>query len=79
MEYSPRMYIDLEGKQLSDLKDLTVGQTVQILVEGKVCSIEQRMGYEGRKQTGSVALEGYKAEILEDEENEFVNLANDED
>lgn len=78
------MYIDLEGQDVSQIKGLTVGQTVQVLVEGKVCCLEQRerQDYDEPKKTrttGSISIENYEVQVLDDENNEFVAMADEEE
>lgn len=80
-DYKPRLYIDLRDKDVSQIKGLTVGEKVQMLVEGKVVGLEQReRSTEGEKKenTGSIQLEGYEVEVL-GEDNEFAQLVDDDE
>lgn len=83
--YKPSLYLDLEGKDVAQIKGLTVGEEVQVLVIGKVRSLEQRertSDYgpdKGKtKTTGSISVEEYEVQILEEEDNEYVKMAEDE-
>lgn len=75
------LYIDLEGKQVAEIKGLEIGEKVQILVEGKIAGLDQReSNYDGKsRQTGSIRVTAYEVTILEDEDNPFTKMADDED
>lgn len=78
-----RIYIDLEGQDTAQIKGLTVGQKVQILVEGTVKGLSQRerQDYDDPKKTvktGDIQLENYSVEVLEDEKNEFTKMAEED-
>lgn len=79
-DYKPRLYLDLQDKDVAQIKGLTVGQKVQLLVEGTIKGLEQRERQDGDKKekTGSIQLEGYEIDVLGDEDNEFKELADDE-
>lgn len=79
--YEPSLYLDLKDKDVSQIKGLKVGDTVQILVEGKVTGLSQRErpDYEDKKKTvktGSIDLASYTIEVLGDD-NEYSDLAED--
>jgi hypothetical protein len=81
-DYKPSLYVDLEGKDVSQVKGLTVGQKVQMLVEGTVRSLEQRerSDEDGKmKKTGSISIESYSVDVLGDEDNEFKKLSEDDE
>lgn len=80
-DYKPRLYLDLQDKDVSQIKGLSVGQKVQVLVEGTVKGLEQRERSEDKKtvKTGSISLESYTVEVLEDEDNEYKKLAEDDE
>ena len=76
------LWIDLEDKQVKELKGLTVGEQGQFLISGKIVSLEQRERSDEKgetKLTGSIRVEEYSVEVLEDEENEFTKLADEND
>lgn len=77
-DYKPRLYLDLEGKDVSQVKGLTVGEEVWCLVKGKVVGLEQRERTDSEgtlKKTGSIQLEGYEVDVLAEEPNEFIKMA----
>lgn len=81
---APRLYLDLEGQDVSQLKDLNIGDEVEILVTGKVkgLSQRQRVSYEDEKKTvktGTIDLENYKVQVLEEESNVFTKMAGEDD
>lgn len=79
--YKPRLYFDLEGEDVSQVKGLTVGETASFCVTGKVVGLEQseRTDEKGKmRKTGSIRLENYSVELEEEEDNEFKSMA-DED
>lgn len=81
-DYKPRLYLDLQDKDVAQIKGLTVGEKVQVLVTGTVKGLEQRERQnEDKKQekTGSIQLEGYAVEVLGDEPNEFKAMAEDDE
>lgn len=82
-EYKPSLYLDLRDKDVSEVKGLTVGEKVQILVTGKVSGLSQRerADYDDKSKTvktGSIDLVDYEIEVLADEDNEFKKLADDD-
>lgn len=85
-EYKPRLYLSVEGQDVSQIKDLKVGEKVEILVTGKVVGLSQRerpdYGDTSKtKKTGDIDLEGYRVEVLGDEEDfgKKTGTADDED
>ena len=86
-DYKPRLYLDLEGKDIKQIEGLSVGETAEFLVTGKVVGLEQRErsdSHDGKteiKKTGSISLEGYHVKLLEDEKetNEFKKLAEEDE
>lgn len=82
-KFAPRLYLNLQDKDVSQIKGLTVGDKVQVLVSGTVKGLEQRerRSYddpEKVEKTGEIQLEGYKVEVLADEDNEFEDLVDDD-
>ena len=78
-----RMYLELEGKDVKQIGGLNVGDKAEFLVKGTVKGLSQRerQDYEDGKKTvktGSIDLENYSVEVVEDEKNEFTKMA-DED
>jgi len=79
-DYKPRLYLDLEGKDVSQVKGLTVGEEVWCLIKGKVVGLEQRERSDSdgeMKKTGSIQLEGYEVDVLAEEPNDFVKMADE--
>ena len=81
--YKPRLYLDLEGKDVSQVKGLNVGESIEVLVTGKVVALSQneRSDIDDKKtrKTGSISLEGYRVQVLEEEDNEYTKMAKDMD
>jgi|SRR3990172_11167118 len=86
-DYKPRLYLALEKQDVSQVKGLTVGEEIEVVVRGKVVGLEQRereeKDYKTEKvtvrQTGEIQLEGYRVEVLEDEENVFTQLSEEDE
>ena len=81
-DYKPRLYLDLQDKDVSQLKGLTVGEEVEVVVHGTVRGLEQRERTNEKgetEKTGSIQLEGYRVSVLDDEENPFIDMANDDE
>lgn len=83
-DYKPRLYLSLEGQDVSQIKDVAVGDEVEVLVTGKVVGLSQRERpdhKDGKKtvKTGDIDLEGYRVRVLGDEENEFTKMADEMD
>ena len=75
--YSPTVHIDFDD--LAEVKEVSVGDKVRILLTGTVQSIAAREAYsEGQKPTSSICLKDFEAEIVDDS-NAFSQLADDED
>lgn len=73
-QYSPSMYIDFDS--LKEVKGLSVGDEVRVVVKGTVKSIEQREIEKG-KSSSSIRIEDFEAEIVP-KSSEFDNLFDDE-
>lgn len=78
-----RLYLDLQDQDVKQIVGLNVGDEVEILVKGTVKGLSQRerQDYNDAKKTvktGSIDLEDYTVEVVEDEKNEFIKMANDE-
>ena len=63
MEYKPRLYLDLEDGTI--IRKVKVGDIVNLVVKGKVCSISEREHLEGKKTVtcSSLDLEGYEVKL----------------
>lgn len=76
-EYSPAIYVDFDD--LKEVKGLSVGDTVRVVIKGTVRSVEQREAYDAKdKVRASVSIKDFEAEIITDE-NQFDSLLEDED
>ena len=78
--YKPRLYLSLEGQDVAQIKSLKVGEKVELRVTGKVVGLSQRErpDYDDSKKTiksGDIDLEGYRVEVMGDEENPFAELS----
>lgn len=77
VDYQPSLYLDLEGRDVKQIEGLKLNEEVQILVTGRVKRLEQRksMRYQGEGkadkeiETGSISIEGYKVQVVADEED----------
>lgn len=77
MAYSPSMYVDFD--KLGEIKGLSVGDKVRLVITGTVKSVEQRESYDDPKAVrGSLGIKDFEAEIIDDESNEFGALAEDD-
>lgn len=75
-EWTPSVHLDV--KALADLKDLSVGDKVTIILQGKVSSLEQREGYDdASKVKGSLCLKDYEMKITGPDE--WSEMAEDDD
>ena len=80
-DYKPRLYLDLEGKDVAQIKGLKVGDEGEFMVRGKIVGLEQRerTDEDGKsKTTGSIQLEEYEVDIMGEELNEFKKIADEE-
>ena len=82
-ECKPRLYLDLQDQDVKQILGLNVGDEVEILVKGTIKGLSQRerQDYDEPKKTvktGSIDLEGYTIQVVEDEKNEFTKMANEE-
>lgn len=71
-EFKPRLYLSLEGQDVTQIKELKVGDHIQVLVEGTIKGLSQRErpDYDDPKKvrkSGDIDLEGYRVKVLEDE------------
>jgi len=81
-ECAPRLYLALEGQDVSQIKDLKVGEQVEILVTGKVVGLAQRERHDpenakNARKTGDIDLEDYKVQVLGEEENTYTKMADE--
>ena len=82
-DYKPRLYLDLEGSDVAQIKGLKVGDEGMFHVRGKIVGLEQRErkdeGTDGKsKTTGSIQLEGYEVDVMGEEDNEYKKMAEDD-
>lgn len=73
--YYPSIYLDLDSVEA--LKGLEVGESVTVMLQGKVKSLEQRQDYNSDKVKGCLSLADYEVKITS--EDEWSELAEDED
>ncbi len=84
-EYKPQLYLDLEGQDVSQVLGLKVGEEVMVHVTGKIVGLEQRErkdnDTEGKtKTTGTIRLEGYRVQVMGDEDsNEYEEMAEEDE
>lgn len=81
--YKPRLYLSLEGQDVAQIKSLAVGEKVELRVTGKIVGLSQRErpDYDNKEKTvksGDIDLEGYRVEVMGDEENVFKELSEDD-
>lgn len=80
-DYKPRLYLDLQDEDVSQVKELKIGEKATFMVTGKVVSLNQsERSDENEKQvkTGSISLEGYEVEVLDSSKNPFTEMADDD-
>ena|SRR3990167_1679290 len=82
-DYKPRLYLDLEGSDVAQIKGLKVGDEGMFHVRGKIVGLEQRErkdeGTDGKsKTTGSIQLEGYEVDVMGEEDNEYKKMSEDD-
>lgn len=75
MEYSPCMYVDFDD--LAEVKGVSVGDKVCVVVKGTVKSVEQRADEGSEKAKSSISLADFEAEIVP--RSELEDLFADED
>lgn len=73
-KYEPRLHVDLGKKDLSLLKEVKIGQTVSMVIKGKVVALSQREDEEYGPE-GNVTLKGYAVEKIDN--GVFSQLAED--
>ena len=83
-DYKPRMYVSLEGQDVGQIKELAVGDEVELVVKGKVVGLSQRErpNYKDPKKTtktGDIDLEDYKVLVLDTADNIFEKMAAEEE
>lgn len=77
-DYKPTLYLNLEGQDVKQIKGLAVGEEVELVITGKVTSLSQRKSYND-KDSGSIDLESYRVRVMGEEDNEYKELADDEE
>ena len=75
VEYSPSMYVDFDD--IAEVKGVSVGDEIRLLVRGKVRGVEQR-AMEDNGVRASICLADFEAEIVPNS-TEFDSLLDDED
>ena len=75
--YSPSVHLDF--KDVSELEGLSVGDTVRVVIKGKVKGVEQREDWDDPKKTrASLSIKDFEATIVTDS-NQFEELLDEED
>lgn len=75
--YSPTISVNFE--KVEEISGLQVGDTVRVMIKGKVRSIDQREDYiDPKKILSSISIKDFDAEIISDE-NQFDSLLDDDD
>lgn len=82
--YAPKLFLSLEGKDVSQIKELKVGEKVEILVTGVVCGLSQRErpDYDNDKKivkTGDIDLKNYHVKVLGEDDNLYSKMAKEDD
>jgi hypothetical protein len=82
-DYKPTLWLDLEGQDVVQVKELSVGEEVEVVVTGKVVGLEQRerqdSGDKTAKKTGSIRLENYRVRVMGEEDNVFTKMSKEDD
>lgn len=74
--YSPSMYVDLHD--VKEVKGLSLGDTVRIVIKGTIKSVEQRSSYDDESKTmASIGIKDFNAEIVK-ASSQFDSLFDDE-
>lgn len=61
--YSPSLYIDFD--ELKEVKGLSVGDEVTVVIRGTIKSVEQRESYDEKGKTrASISVKDFEAEIV---------------
>lgn len=75
--YSPSVHLDF--KDVGELKDLTIGDTVRVVIKGKVKSVEQREDWDDPKKVlASLSIKDFEATIVTDS-SQFDDLLDEDD
>ena len=75
--YSPTISVDFEKAE--EISGLQVGDTVRVMIRGKVRSLDQREDYsDPKKILSSISIKDFDAEIITDE-TQFDSLLDDDD
>lgn len=62
-EYKPSTYIDFDNAK--EVEGLKLGDTVRIVLKGKITSLEQRESYDNpKKQVSCVRLTDFESEVV---------------
>lgn len=62
-EYKPSTYIDFDDAK--EVEGLKLGDTVRIVLKGKITSLEQRESYDNpKKQVSCVRLTDFESEVV---------------
>jgi hypothetical protein len=81
---APRLYIDLQDQDVKQIGGLNVGDEVELRIRGTVKGLSQRerADYDDASKTvktGSIDLENYTVEVMEDEKNDYTKMADEEE
>lgn len=75
--YSHSISVDFE--EAEEISGLQVGDTVRVMIRGKIRSLDQREDYsDPKKILSSISIKDFDAEIITDE-NQFDSLLDDDD
>lgn len=74
---TPTVYVDLSKSDVGELKGVSIGDKVRVIVTGKVLSISQRADDGGK--TGSISIESKDVQVKDAPNGEFEKLAEDDD
>ena len=74
---TPTVYIDLSKSDIGELKGVSIGDKVRVVVTGKVMSISQRADDGGK--TGSISVESKDVQVKDAPDGDFEKLAEDDD
>lgn len=75
-KFTPTVYVDLTKSDVGELKGVSVGDKVRVVITGKVMSITMRKDY-GDK-TGSISVESKDVQIKDAPGGEFEKLSEED-
>lgn len=74
----PRVYIQVQKKDLAQMKGLKVGQPIEVRLTGKLILLTERQDVEFGRE-GELAVEGFRLKVRRQPENEFEVLSDGEE